>query len=305
MLRGLGTAPAQAVALRPTVFTLWIGNNDVLSAVVQGRAIDGVTLTPAAAFRAAYAQIVTALRARRSAMVVANVPDVTTIPFVTTIPPVVVNPATGQPVLVDGSPVPLIGPNGPLAPGDARHPGRLHAAGAGRRHPHGVGGRGTPLPDEVILDPGEVAVIQDHVRANNPAIREVCAGAGIPVLDLEHDPRRASPERPHGGRHQPHERRSSPAGSSATTASTPPSSATRSWPTNGSTRSTETAATWRRVDLGPLCLAASQARGVRIASARRTPFEFTPEGLGRALDGVPARGPPLSWRGLVLSARPE
>ncbi|HEY7410032.1 MAG TPA: hypothetical protein VII13_04790, partial [Vicinamibacteria bacterium] len=43
ILRGLGTQVAQAVAVRPSLITLWTGNNDVLGAVVQGRAIDGVT----------------------------------------------------------------------------------------------------------------------------------------------------------------------------------------------------------------------------------------------------------------------
>ena len=69
VLRGLGTAVAQAVALRAAVYTVWIGNNDVLTAVVQGRAIDGVTLTTAANFRTAYSQIVTgAARHRRQAV---------------------------------------------------------------------------------------------------------------------------------------------------------------------------------------------------------------------------------------------
>ncbi|HEY6547412.1 MAG TPA: SGNH/GDSL hydrolase family protein, partial [Vicinamibacteria bacterium] len=79
VLRGLGTAVAQAVALRAAAYTLWIGNNDVLTAVIQGRAIDGTTLTTAANFRTAYSQIVTAVRATGGKLVVATVPDVTTI----------------------------------------------------------------------------------------------------------------------------------------------------------------------------------------------------------------------------------
>ena len=51
ILRGLGTQVQQALALSPTAITVWIGNNDVLGAAVRGRAIDGVTLTPASAFR--------------------------------------------------------------------------------------------------------------------------------------------------------------------------------------------------------------------------------------------------------------
>ena len=109
ILRGLGPQIAQAVAQRPSFVTLWIGNNDVLLAAIAGRAIDGVTLTPAAIFRTQYQQLVDTLRSQTSAKIVAaNLPDVTSIPFVTTLPSV---------VLVNGQPVPLLGPNGPLPTG--------------------------------------------------------------------------------------------------------------------------------------------------------------------------------------------
>src|SRR5204862_2268242 len=80
ILRGLGTQVQQAVALHPTAITLWIGNNDVLGAALRGRAVDGVTLTPTATFRAVYGQIVTALKSTGAFIVAANLPDVTTIP---------------------------------------------------------------------------------------------------------------------------------------------------------------------------------------------------------------------------------
>jgi lysophospholipase L1-like esterase len=183
ILRGMGTQVQQAVALRPTAITLWIGNNDVLGAALRGRAIDGVTLTPTAAFRATYAQIVAALKPTGAFIVAANLPDVTTIPFVTTIRPYVVNSA-GAPVLIAGSRVPLLGPNGPL-PSTALvtlAASTLLAQGIGV--PTAVGGTGAPLPDEVVLDPSEIAIIQDHVTANNQAIREICGAANIPVLDV-------------------------------------------------------------------------------------------------------------------------
>ena len=96
--------------------TVWIGNNDVLGAAVSGRAIDGVTLTPAPGLPRRLPALITALRATGATVIAANLPDVTSIPFVTTVPPVVVNPATSQPVLVNGQPVPLFGPAGPLPP---------------------------------------------------------------------------------------------------------------------------------------------------------------------------------------------
>jgi len=184
VLRGLGTAVAQAVASRAAVYTLWIGNNDVLGAVVRGVAQDGVTLTPAPAFRSAYGQIVAALGSTGGKLIVATIPDVTAIPYVTTIPPMVVNPSTRQPVLVGGSPVALLGPTGPLPAGTfvTLAASSLLAKGVGI--PTSLGGTGTPLPDEVILDQAEVAIIQDRVRVNNQAIRDLAQASGATILDL-------------------------------------------------------------------------------------------------------------------------
>ena len=184
VLRGLGTAVAQAVASKAAVYTVWLGNDDVLSAVVRGVAQDGVTLTPASTFRSAYGEIVAALHTAGGKIIVATIPDVTQIPYATTIPPFVVNPSTRQPVLVGGNPVPLIGPTGPLSTGTyvTLAASSLLAKGVGI--PTSVGGTGLPLPGEAILDQAEVAIIQDRVRANNQAIRDVAQANGATVLDL-------------------------------------------------------------------------------------------------------------------------
>src|SRR3954467_2676615 len=119
ILRRLGfTQLQQGLSLKPTFVTLWIGNNDVLGAATSGIVIPGVTLTPVEQFQADYTAVVTAIASTGAKMAVANIPDVTSIPFVTTVPRILVNPATNQPVLVNGQPVPLIGPNGPLQAGD-------------------------------------------------------------------------------------------------------------------------------------------------------------------------------------------
>ncbi|HVR71364.1 MAG TPA: SGNH/GDSL hydrolase family protein [Vicinamibacteria bacterium] len=184
VLRGRGAQVAQAVAARPSFVTVWIGNNDLLGAVIAGRALEGVTVTPAAEFRAAFEQVIAALQATGARVVAANLPDVTGIPYATTLQRVVVNAQTGQPLLVDGQPVPLLGPAGPLPPGTlvTLAAGALLAQGDGI--PTTAGGRGTPLPDEVILDPGEVSFLQDRVNANNQAIAEICQAAGVPVVDV-------------------------------------------------------------------------------------------------------------------------
>jgi lysophospholipase L1-like esterase len=184
ILRKFGPQVAQAKLLRPSFVTLWIGNNDVLSAVLAGRVIEATTLTPAAEFRLTYAAIVSELKSTGASIVAANLPDVTTIPFVTTIPPVVVNPATRQPVIVSGQTIPLLGPDGPLPGNSLVTLGAASLLAQGIGIPKPLGGQGTPLPDNVILDAGEVAAIQDRVAADNQSIADVCASAGIPVLDI-------------------------------------------------------------------------------------------------------------------------
>jgi lysophospholipase L1-like esterase len=184
ILRGRGTQVAQVVAARPSFVTVWIGNYDVLGAVIRGRAVEGVTVTPADTFRAAFQQVIAAVRATGARVVTANLPDVTTIPYVTTLSRLVVNPATGQPLVINGQQVPLLGPEGPLPPGTlvTLAAGTLLAQGHGI--PTAAGGRGTPLPDEVILDAAEVSFLRDRVNANNQAISEIAAAASIPVVDV-------------------------------------------------------------------------------------------------------------------------
>ena len=184
ILRHHGTALQQAAALHPTYITLWIGNNDALGAALQGRAIEGQTLTPVAKFRDRYTQIVDAVKGMGAKVVAANIPDVDTIPFVTTIHPYVVNPVTQEPVLDNGQTIPLIGPNGSLASNAyvLLTASSLIAQGIGV--PKALGGQGTPLPDSVILDADEVGAIRDHVAGYNQAIADLCSAAGIPVLDV-------------------------------------------------------------------------------------------------------------------------
>lgn len=184
VLRGKGTALQEAAALRPTFITLWIGNNDALGAVTRGQAIEGVTLTPVSKFRSRFAEVVAALQSMGGTVVAANLPDATSIPFVTTIPPVVTDPITQQPVLVGGQPVPLIGPNGSLASNAyvLLSASSLLAQGIGI--PKSVGGQGVPLPDQVILDADETGAIRDHINGYNLAIADICAQAGISVLDV-------------------------------------------------------------------------------------------------------------------------
>lgn len=185
ILRGQGTQLQQALALQPTFALVWLGNNDVLAAATSGRVIEGVTLTPVGQFRADYTTVVSALQGAGADLVLANLPDVTSIPFVTTIPPVVVNPATGEPVLgPGGQPIPLIGPNGPLGPNDKVLLPASAALAQGIGVPAAVGGTGQPLPDSLVLSAGEVNAIQDRVNVFNGIIRDLATQSGSALADV-------------------------------------------------------------------------------------------------------------------------
>ncbi len=173
----------EGLSLKPTFVTLWIGNNDALAAATSGIAVEGVTLTPPAQFDADYNTVVNAITATGAKMAVANIPDVTSIPFVTTVPRFLVNPLTNQPVIINGAPVPLIGPDGPLQAGDFVLLTATAELAQGRGIPVAAGGTGQPLTDDVVLSAAEVATIRAHVAAYNSTISTVATAKGLALVD--------------------------------------------------------------------------------------------------------------------------
>ena len=185
---GVNPALFQAIGQNPTFVTVWIGNNDVLSAVLAGTPVEGMTLTPVDVFGQLYAQAIGALAQNTSAdILLLNLPDATVIPFVTTIDPYVELP--------DGTQVPLIGSNG-LLPADAYvtlGASSLLAQGIGI--PVELGGTGQPLPEDlqiiggevvpgVVLRSAEIEVINQRIADFNQIIADVAAATGAHVLDV-------------------------------------------------------------------------------------------------------------------------
>lgn len=184
VLRRIGTALQQAVALHPTFVTLWIGNNDALAAATSGLVIDGVTLTTAAQFEGDYRGLIGVLRQTGAKLALATIPNVTGIPFVTTVPPYIINPATQQPVLVNGQPITYIGPGGqPLAPNDYVLLTAQTALGQGFGIPVALGGNGQPLADQYVLSATEAATITARVAQFNNTIRSIAHEQGAALFD--------------------------------------------------------------------------------------------------------------------------
>ena len=101
----------------------------------------------------------------------------------TTIPPVVVDPATNEPVIIAGNTVPLIGPDGPLSSNDfvLLTASSLLAQGIGI--PVVLGGTGKALPDTVVLNADEADTISDRVRGYNDVIATAAGRPNWALVD--------------------------------------------------------------------------------------------------------------------------
>ncbi len=83
---------ADAMALNPTFFSLWIGNNDVLGYATTGG--DGSNpITDEPTFDFAVTTLVNTLTSNGAKGIMANIPDVTAIPYFTTVPHDPLSPA--------------------------------------------------------------------------------------------------------------------------------------------------------------------------------------------------------------------
>lgn len=79
-----GSVLQQAVTLNPTFFSLWVGNNDVLTYALAGGEQDSITSV--GLFSYTYNLLLESLTANGAKGVVANIPDISNIAYFTTIP---------------------------------------------------------------------------------------------------------------------------------------------------------------------------------------------------------------------------
>jgi hypothetical protein len=196
ILRGQGTAVAQAIRQNPSFIALWIGGNDYLNVMFSG---NPATLTSAADFRTRYEAVLDSLiaGAPSAGMVVGNLP-VGVPPYLRLVAPYLINPATGQPVELGGQRIYFIvrnadGTETPIAP-DTIIP--LHtrdrlAQGYGlpaalrlvppfSSLPH----VGEPLTPNDVITSAELAQVIARVGEYNQAINAAAAARDIPVADV-------------------------------------------------------------------------------------------------------------------------
>lgn len=171
----------QALLLNPSILLLWIGNNDVLGAALSGTAIVGTTITPQNEFETMYGELLAKIKkySPNTHVVVANIPNVTDIPYVKTLPPVVIDPATFQPVLVGGQPVPLL-----TKEQDVQYVmlSAFDSLKAGIGIPAALGGTGKSLGGQFTLTADEAATIATAVEGFNNFL----ASLSLPMVDANH-----------------------------------------------------------------------------------------------------------------------
>ncbi len=206
-------AVEEAASLNPDLVLYWVGNNDILGAASRGVVVDGVTLTTVADFEAKYTEGLQTLLASGRTIVTVNFPDVTSVPLFNTLPPIVINPATMQPVIVNGQTVPLLGdralpPECPVAPCPIPAGTFLNTILAGQMMQQGVGipaalgglaveGSGnlaTALPDGsftppstlvpgVLLYPDEVALLRQRTTDINARVAAISSANQTVLVD--------------------------------------------------------------------------------------------------------------------------
>ncbi len=175
ILRGLGTQLQEGIALSPKIITLWIGNNDVLGAVISGRVIEGSTIVPLSYFKSNMEAIVGALKTSTSAKIVMiTIPKITLIPYTTYIKPY---------ITVNGQKVYLIGPKGQLTDNDLVLLSAMGDLNNGYGIPAALGGTGLPLPDEDVLDSQERKIVENRVKAFNSEIKSLASKYNIALFD--------------------------------------------------------------------------------------------------------------------------
>lgn len=192
----------------PTFFTLWLGDNDVLSYALKGGSEDSITSPYLFTF--AMSSIVGTLVSNQAKGVIANIPDITAIPFFTTIPynglvltqsqADSVNMAMGLyhlPYHYNAGPNPFLinDPNSTHPAFKVRQmkPGELVLLSV----PHdslrciGMGivskinFKPYPIPDQFILDSTEIAKIREATVSYNQILSNLAATNHLGFVDMD------------------------------------------------------------------------------------------------------------------------
>lgn len=190
---------SDALALNPTFFSVFIGNNDVLAYALGGGASDSITSLPT--FNTAINTIVSSLTASGAKGIIGNIPDVTSIPFFTTVPWNGLTLRQGQADTLNGV-VPFLGisyvfkaGNNPFVIYDASVNTPSHArviqqgelilldVPLDQIKCHKMGTL-IPIPNQYVLTAAEINNIKTATNSYNATIQSAAKTKGLAFVDV-------------------------------------------------------------------------------------------------------------------------
>jgi hypothetical protein len=188
-----GSVYQQAKLLKPTIMTVWLGNNDILGYATKGADPGYATYTDPAKFSTVYHAMIDSLKTIGAKLVLATIPDVTSIPFCSTLPYFMPDPSDITKPF-SGTPIPLLavksgGVVGYLGPHDMVLLTAADSLGVGYGLPafasaSGYAHAGQPLANRFILDSSEVALCRSVVGQFNSVINSYASDPNIAVVDF-------------------------------------------------------------------------------------------------------------------------
>jgi lysophospholipase L1-like esterase len=184
----------RVATLKPTFFSDWLGNNDVLGYASAGGASD--VMTPVADFTTKYKQVLDVLTANGAKGVVATIPNVTNVPLFTTVKASVVKASIrSNPALPNAAAASFYIKTGTGTTREATDADYIlltaqavigTGATATVPFPIGVGYSATqsnPLPSQYVLDADEAAAVTTRTNDLNTVIRNEATARGLALFD--------------------------------------------------------------------------------------------------------------------------
>ncbi len=181
---------AFAASTKPTFFSSWLGNNDILQFAGSGggAGLGGqILITPIDKFPLLYGLLINTMTANGAKGVVASIPDVTDVPFFTTVTINSIQAAVGKPVQIYVMTGNADGTNGVPRVIDVSdyilltaQPNIGKPDGSG--FPHGFHPL-NPLKNSEVLDKDEATVVKSTIQAYNQAILAIGQSKSLAFMD--------------------------------------------------------------------------------------------------------------------------
>ena len=187
-----------ALAVHPTFYSLWIGNNDVLLYAINGGSSDGIT--PTATFTASVTAVVQALKATGAKGVMANIPDISSLPYFNTVPynalaltdqsqVTALNAAYGNGALgisfkIGANAMVIEDQSAPMKMRQIRATELVCLSLPTDSIKLKGWGSQKPVPAKYILDDNEIASVKAAITAFNASLASIATQNNVPLIDM-------------------------------------------------------------------------------------------------------------------------